>query len=131
VLRCLQRPFDLNGNASLVTGSIGLAWCPQHGEDADSLLRHADTAMYAAKESGRNAWRPYHPDMTERLQQRLELERNLRRAWNTTSSSCGTSPSSTCSVVAWKGSRRCCAGATRSTAWCLRVNSFRWPSAPG
>lgn len=80
VLRCLQRPFDLNGNASLVTGSIGLAWCPQHGEDADSLLRHADTAMYAAKESGRNAWRPYHPDMTERLQQRLELERNLRRA---------------------------------------------------
>ncbi|MEN5238521.1 MULTISPECIES: putative bifunctional diguanylate cyclase/phosphodiesterase [Pseudomonas] len=80
VLRCLQRPFDLNGNASLVTGSIGLAWSPQHGEDADSLLRHADTAMYAAKESGRNAWRPYHPDMTERLQQRLELERNLRRA---------------------------------------------------
>ncbi|MDF0732876.1 EAL domain-containing protein [Pseudomonas entomophila] len=80
LLRCLQRPFDLNGNATLVTGSIGLAWCPQHGEDTDSLLRHADTAMYAAKESGRNAWRPYHPDMTERLQQRLELERNLRRA---------------------------------------------------
>ncbi|MDF9620698.1 EAL domain-containing protein [Pseudomonas entomophila] len=80
LLRCLQRPFDLNGNATLVTGSIGLAWSPQHGEDADSLLRHADTAMYAAKESGRNAWRPYHPDMTERLQQRLELERNLRRA---------------------------------------------------
>ncbi|PNA01090.1 MULTISPECIES: bifunctional diguanylate cyclase/phosphodiesterase [unclassified Pseudomonas] len=80
LLRCLQRPFDLNGNAALVTGSIGLAWCPQHGEDADSLLRHADTAMYAAKEAGRDAWRPYHPDMTERLQQRLELERNLRRA---------------------------------------------------
>ncbi|MBC3453198.1 putative bifunctional diguanylate cyclase/phosphodiesterase [Pseudomonas mosselii] len=80
LLRCLQRPFDLNGNAALVTGSIGLAWCPQHGEDADSLLRHADTAMYVAKEAGRDAWRPYHPDMTERLQQRLELERNLRRA---------------------------------------------------
>ncbi|MGE7989947.1 putative bifunctional diguanylate cyclase/phosphodiesterase [Pseudomonas sp. NPDC089554] len=80
LLRCLQRPFDLNGNATLVTGSIGLAWCPQHGEDTDSLLRHADTAMYAAKEAGRNTWRPYHPDMTERLQQRLELERNLRRA---------------------------------------------------
>ncbi|WP_449432898.1 putative bifunctional diguanylate cyclase/phosphodiesterase [Pseudomonas putida] len=80
VLRCLQRPFDLNGNAALVTGSIGLAWCPQHGEDVDSLLRHADTAMYVAKEGGRNAWRPYHADMTARLQQRLELERNLRRA---------------------------------------------------
>lgn len=80
LLRCLQRPFDLNGNAALVTGSIGLAWCPQHGEDVGSLLRHADTAMYAAKEGGRNAWRPYHPDMTARLHQRLELERNLRRA---------------------------------------------------
>ncbi|QXH33357.1 putative bifunctional diguanylate cyclase/phosphodiesterase [Pseudomonas muyukensis] len=80
LLRSLQRPFDLNGNAALVTGSIGLAWCPQHGEDPDSLLRHADTAMYAAKESGRDAWRPYHPDMTARLQQRLELERNLHRA---------------------------------------------------
>ena len=80
LLRSLQRPFDLSGNAGLVTGSLGLAWCPQHGTDADSLLRHADTAMYAAKEGGRNAWRPYHPDMTARLQQRLELERNLRRA---------------------------------------------------
>ncbi|MGE8168033.1 putative bifunctional diguanylate cyclase/phosphodiesterase [Pseudomonas putida] len=80
LLRTLQRPFDLNGNAALVTGSIGLAWCPEHGEDVGSLLRHADTAMYVAKESGRNAWRPYHPDMTQRLQQRLELERNLRRA---------------------------------------------------
>ncbi|MFJ4345137.1 putative bifunctional diguanylate cyclase/phosphodiesterase [Pseudomonas sp. NPDC089401] len=80
LLRCLQRPFDLNGNAALVTGSIGVAWCPQHGNDVGSLLRHADTAMYAAKEGGRNAWRPYHPDMTARLHQRLELERNLRRA---------------------------------------------------
>lgn len=80
LLSCLQRPFDLQGNAALVTGSIGVAWCPQHGEDADSLLRHADTAMYAAKEAGRNGWRPYHADMTVRLQQRLDLERNLRRA---------------------------------------------------
>ena len=80
LLRSLQRPFDLNGNAALVTGSMGLAWCPQHGENVDSLLRHADTAMYVAKEGGRNTWRPYHPDMTARLQQRLGLERNLRRA---------------------------------------------------
>ncbi|HDS1733058.1 EAL domain-containing protein [Pseudomonas sp. BP8] len=80
LLRCLQRPFDLNGSAALVTGSLGLAWCPQHGECVDSLLRHADTAMYAAKEAGRNAWRPYLPEMTARLQQRLDMQRNLRRA---------------------------------------------------
>lgn len=80
LLQTLQLPFDLSGNAALVTGSIGLAWYPEHGQSSDRLLRHADTAMYAAKESGRNAWRLYHPDMTERLQQRLSLERNLRRA---------------------------------------------------
>ncbi|TDF84129.1 bifunctional diguanylate cyclase/phosphodiesterase [Pseudomonas sp. H9] len=80
LLQALQLPFDLNGNAALVTGSIGLAWCPEHGQGSDRLVRHADTAMYAAKESGRNAWRLYHPDMTLRLQAQLSLEHNLRRA---------------------------------------------------
>ncbi|QBF26941.1 EAL domain-containing protein [Pseudomonas tructae] len=80
LLQTLQQPFDLKGSAALVTGSIGLAWCPEHGQSSDRLLRHADTAMYAAKESGRNAYRLYHPDMTLRLQARLALEHNLRRA---------------------------------------------------
>ncbi|MDD1014578.1 putative bifunctional diguanylate cyclase/phosphodiesterase [Pseudomonas rubra] len=80
LLQTLQQPFDLKGSAALVTGSIGLAWCPEHGQSSDRLLRHADTAMYAAKESGRNAYRLYHPDMTQRLQARLALEHNLRRA---------------------------------------------------
>ncbi|MDD2058121.1 EAL domain-containing protein [Pseudomonas sp. GD03860] len=80
LLQTLQQPFELNGNTALVTGSIGLAWYPLHGQSDDELLRHADTAMYAAKESGRNAWRRYHPDMTLRLQQQLCLERALRRA---------------------------------------------------
>ncbi|MDR0279282.1 MAG: EAL domain-containing protein [Paucimonas sp.] len=80
LLRALQRPFDLKGNAALVSGSIGIALCPEHGDTGESLMRHADTAMYAAKEGGRNAWRLYHGDMTARLQQRLGMERALRRA---------------------------------------------------
>ncbi|MFS0827311.1 putative bifunctional diguanylate cyclase/phosphodiesterase [Pseudomonas phoenicis] len=80
LLTALQRPFDLHGTATLITGSVGLAWYPQHGMEVDSLLRHADTAMYVAKEAGRNGWRTYHADMTARLQARLELERDLRRA---------------------------------------------------
>ncbi|MHA6195199.1 putative bifunctional diguanylate cyclase/phosphodiesterase [Pseudomonas wadenswilerensis] len=80
LLRALQRPFDLKGNAALVSGSIGIALCPDHGDTSESLMRHADTAMYAAKEGGRNAWRLYHGDMTARLQQRLGMERALRRA---------------------------------------------------
>lgn len=80
LLNALQMPFDLKGNAVLVTGSIGVALCPVHGQSSERLLSHADTAMYAAKESGRNAWRAYHPDMTRRLTERLMLERALRRA---------------------------------------------------
>lgn len=80
LLKCLHVPFELKGNAALVTGSIGIALYPQHGHSDEMLMRHADTAMYVAKESGRNAWRHYHPDMTQRLQQRLTLERALRRA---------------------------------------------------
>lgn len=80
LLRALQRPFDLKGNTALVSGSIGVAMCPDHGHSAEILMRHADTAMYAAKEGGRNAWRLYHADMTARLQQRLAMESALRRA---------------------------------------------------
>ncbi|NER59659.1 EAL domain-containing protein [Pseudomonas sp. MAFF212428] len=80
LLQCLHAPFALKGNAALVTGSIGIALHPQHGHSDEMLMRHADTAMYVAKESGRNAWRHYHPDMTQRLQQRLMLERALHRA---------------------------------------------------
>lgn len=80
LLLALQRPFDLKGNAALVSGSIGVALCPEHGLSAEILMRHADTAMYAAKEGGRNAWRLYHADMTARLQQRLAMESALRRA---------------------------------------------------
>ncbi|NES10272.1 EAL domain-containing protein [Pseudomonas laurentiana] len=80
LLLAMQQPFDLKGTAALVTGSIGVAFYPDHGHTSDSLLRHADTAMYAAKEGGRNTYRTYHPDMTLQLQQRIFLEGALRRA---------------------------------------------------
>ncbi|WP_153131238.1 bifunctional diguanylate cyclase/phosphodiesterase [Dechloromonas hortensis] len=80
LLQSLQEPFDLNGTAALVTGSIGVAVGPQDGETPAELLRHADTAMYGAKEGGRNDYRFYQAEMTRRSQERLLLERALRRA---------------------------------------------------
>lgn len=80
LLLALQQPFDLKGTAALVTASIGIALCPEHGTTTEQLLRHADTAMYGAKENGRNDYRYYRSEMTERIHQRLTQERALRRA---------------------------------------------------
>jgi diguanylate cyclase (GGDEF)-like protein/PAS domain S-box-containing protein len=58
VLSALERPFDLgNGQAARVSASIGLALFPQHGQTAQELKQHADAAMYAAKQGGRNSYR--------------------------------------------------------------------------
>lgn len=80
LLLAVQQPFDLDGNAALVSASIGIALCPADGRCAEELLRHADTAMYGAKDAGRNDFRFYEPAMTRDIQRRLSLEHALRRA---------------------------------------------------
>jgi diguanylate cyclase (GGDEF)-like protein len=66
--------------AVLVTGSIGIACFPDNGKDAETLLRNADAAMYAAKEAGRNCYRFYSEEMNARAHERLLLEADLSRA---------------------------------------------------
>lgn len=80
LLKSLAVPFDLNGNAALVTASIGVALCTLNGSCAEDLLRHADTAMYSAKEAGRNDFRFYESAMTQQIKQRVDMEHALRRA---------------------------------------------------
>jgi len=80
LLQALQEPFDLDGTAALVTTSIGIAIAPLDGDTPEALVRNADTAMYGAKEGGRNSYRFYQADMTRRAQERLTQERSLRRA---------------------------------------------------
>src|SRR5690606_32046525 len=80
LLQALHQSFDLQGTAALVTASIGVAMGPQHGITAQGLLTQADTAMYAAKESGRNDYRFYEAQMTTLIQARVSLERALRHA---------------------------------------------------
>lgn len=80
LLRSLAQPFDLNGNAALVTASIGVAICPLDASNAEDLLRHADTAMYSAKEAGRNDFRFYQAAMTQQIRRRVDMEHALRRA---------------------------------------------------
>ncbi len=60
--------------------SIGITLYPYDGDDADTLLRNADTALYRAKEQGRNNYQLYTPAMNARAFERLALENSLRKA---------------------------------------------------
>ena len=63
--------------------SIGIALYPQDGEDIDSLLQNADTALYEVKANGRNAWMFYSGNMNDAMRERLELEEDLRHGLQT------------------------------------------------
>jgi diguanylate cyclase (GGDEF)-like protein len=76
----LTRPMSLAGHDVTVTASLGVALYPVDGDSLEVLVRHADIAMYAAKDSGRNALRFFSTDLRERLSEHLLLERELRRA---------------------------------------------------
>ena len=77
----LAAPFVHAGYELVVTPSIGIALFPDHGADAQSLLKNADGAMYEAKASGRNQFRFYTSAVNARALKRLSLEMELRRAF--------------------------------------------------
>jgi len=76
----LTRPFDLNGHDVEISVSIGIAFFPADGMDAETLLRAADTALYRAKQEGRGTMRVFEASMGARLQERRQMEEDLRRA---------------------------------------------------
>jgi diguanylate cyclase (GGDEF)-like protein len=76
----LRAPFVLEGEELFVTPSVGAAVSPDDGADGETLLKHADMAMYRAKDGGRDRFEFFTPAMTERARERLELETALRRA---------------------------------------------------
>ena len=57
IVDALQRPFEVHGHAVSIGSSIGLALYPEHGRDFETLVRHADAAMYRAKQAGRGTYR--------------------------------------------------------------------------
>ena len=80
VLRAMQARFELGHKSLFTTTSIGVAVYPDHAGDAEKLMKYADTAMYKAKEAGRNGLRLYSPQMGEQVEQRIQLEHDMREA---------------------------------------------------
>jgi diguanylate cyclase (GGDEF)-like protein/PAS domain S-box-containing protein len=80
IREAMRRPFDLKGHEVTVTASIGITIYPDDGSDADTLIKYADTAMYRAKEAGRDAFRFFTAEMNAQSLARLDLENALRRA---------------------------------------------------
>jgi len=80
ILDAFSEPFDLEGHKINVGSSIGISVCPQDAEDYTSLLRNADTALYRAKEIGRNTFQFFTAEMNSAALDRLNLEGALHQA---------------------------------------------------
>ncbi len=80
VVERLSLPFTLSGNETYITPSIGVALYPEDGEDAETLLKNADTAMYFAKRAGKNRYQFYDESLNTVALRRLTLDGHLRRA---------------------------------------------------
>ena len=80
ILATIATPLDLAGQEMQISTSIGVALFPQDGQDPDTLLQHAELALYRAKAQGRGQYRFFEPAMDDEAQARRRLERDLRQA---------------------------------------------------
>lgn len=80
LLQSVSEPFMLEGHELIVTPSVGISLYPNDGYTVDALIKNADTAMYQAKEQGKNTYCFYTKDMKEKSARAMLLENGLRRA---------------------------------------------------
>jgi len=80
ILDSLARPFDIENEELYMSCSIGICLWPGDGDDVETLLRNADSAMHKAKDAGRNTYHFFTPDIDAKAQAQRLLERDLRRA---------------------------------------------------
>jgi diguanylate cyclase (GGDEF)-like protein len=82
LIKALSRPFEIDGHTIYVGASVGIAIYPQDGTSGADLLKKADSAMYRAKEGGRNRFVYYEESMNVEAQRRAALDRELRQAFD-------------------------------------------------
>lgn len=80
IMNVFATPFHLLEQEVYITASLGIVLFPSDGEDIETLIKHADTAMYHAKEEGRNRYQFYSLAFNQALSQRMSLQNDMRRA---------------------------------------------------
>ena len=80
IQKILSTPFELGDHQVIIGTSIGIAIAPSDGTDCDDILRNADLALYRAKGEGRGTHRFFEPEMDQLMQERCDLERDMRKA---------------------------------------------------
>lgn len=80
IIEALSTPFGFEGHSLHISPSIGICLCPDNGGDVDTLMRHADAAMYHAKAAGRNNYQFFDQRLNQAAARHFELESNLRSA---------------------------------------------------
>jgi diguanylate cyclase (GGDEF)-like protein/PAS domain S-box-containing protein len=80
VLEAIAAPLEVNGHRLYITTSIGITLFPEDGDDAETLLKNADAAMYRAKDEGRNTYQMSTQELSRSTHERMTLENGLHRA---------------------------------------------------
>lgn len=83
ILEELERPFVLGDREVFISGSIGIATYPDHGDSIENLIKSADIAMYNVKWEGKNGFKFYDPEMNSLFHKKLSMESDLRKAIET------------------------------------------------
>src|SRR5437868_1857306 len=130
MITALAAPHTIAGNELRINASIGISRYPNDGQDAESLLKSADTAMYYAKKKGRNNFQFFKADMATRAAARQSLEGLLGRALSDTSLCCITSQRSIFRPERLPELRRSYAGCSRIGGLFLPYNSCPSPKSP-
>ncbi|MFD2682001.1 bifunctional diguanylate cyclase/phosphodiesterase [Bacillus seohaeanensis] len=80
LIQALAEPYQIDGQSFVTTTSIGVGVYPNDGEDVETLIKNADTAMYQAKNQGKNTYRFFHHEMQSMLSNKFKLESSMRGA---------------------------------------------------
>ncbi|MCL0033371.1 EAL domain-containing protein, partial [Thermodesulfovibrionales bacterium] len=80
ILSALTAAISIDQYSLNISGSVGVAFYPEHGSDADTLIKNVDMAMYKAKEDGKNRYRLFSPEISAVANKKMEIQSNLVRA---------------------------------------------------
>ena len=126
ILEVLQAPVDTSEAYHPIGGSIGIAVLPDDAQDRSTLLSHADTALYRAKNEGRGTYRYFEASMGAAVRERRLLEHDLRHAIAHGEFSLVYQPQKCITPAASSGLRRYCAGSIRRAAKSFPSTSSHW-----